>query len=114
MTASAAVAIAAVYEWGFWAIVGVAAATGVSNLGLKGSGLLDATTTWGAALGVKLTIVLVVLSIALIRSDFVVRCAAASVVTARSRTVLVVLYAATTAALFAAQWIGLGLAHGRY
>jgi hypothetical protein len=120
--ASAAVAdpkpalmMAAVYERVFWLMAGVAVATGVSNLGLKGDGVLGPTTSWGSALSLKLTMVVFLLALSLVRSDFVVRWPMSTCPhPARARLVLIVLYGATAAMLLSALWIGLGLAHGRY
>ena len=36
--------VAVLYEWAFWLMIGVTVATGVSNLGLKGEGLLHSAT----------------------------------------------------------------------
>ena len=107
---------AAAYEWIFWLLTGAAIVTGVSNLGLKGDGLMAAETTWGRALTMKLTAALVLLALSLVRTDFVIRCSA--VVgrgrSARIRKVLGALYGLTVILLLGALWIGLGLAHGRY
>ena len=113
---SAAVLAAPVYEWMFWSLVGITAVTGVSNLGLKGDGLMAPETTWGRALTMKLTAALVLLALSLVRTDFVIRCGAV-VGPARSvriRKVLGALYGLTVILLLGALWIGLGLAHGRY
>jgi hypothetical protein len=114
--AGAARAAAAVYEWAFWSIVGVTVATGVSNLGLKGAGLLGPGTSWGTALSIKLGGVLLLLALSLVRSDFVIRWKAVTDhgAVARGRIVLSALYGLTLAVLLAALWVGLGLAHGRY
>ena len=113
---AAAVLAAPVYEWMFWSVVGITVVTGVSNLGLKGDGLMAAETTWGRALTMKLTAALVLLALSLVRTDFVIRCSA--VVgpgrSARIRKVLGALYGLTVILLLGALWIGLGLAHGRY
>jgi hypothetical protein len=107
--------VAAAYEWIFWSVVGVTAATGVSNLGLKGDGLLGPETTWGRALSVKLTAAFIILALSLIRTDMVSRCRAASGAhPERGRVVLAALYGLTIAVLLTALWLGLGLAHGRY
>ena len=102
---------ATMYERAFWLVAGVTVATGVSNLGLKGDGVLGPDTSWGAALSFKLTLVLMLLALSLVRTDFVARSPAP---TRRARVVLIALYGGTAAALFTAFWIGLGLAHGRY
>jgi uncharacterized membrane protein len=109
-------AAAPAYEWTFWSIIGVIVATGVSNLGLKGEGLMGPQTTWGSALSVKLGLVLLLIAVSLLRSDFVIRCAMATHrrATARARALLATLYGLTLALVLAALWIGLGLAHGRY
>ena len=75
---SAAVLAAPVYEWMFWSLVGLTVVTGVSNLGLKGDGLMAPETTWGRALTMKLTAALVLLALSLVRTDFVIRCSAAA------------------------------------
>jgi hypothetical protein len=106
---------AAAYEWTFWSIVGVTAATGISNLGLKGDGLLGPETSWGTALSIKLGGVLLLLALSFIRTDIIVRCRAASHLDQpRARRVLTALYVATAVTLLGALWFGLGLAHGRY
>src|SRR5262245_51655404 len=66
-----ALPIAVVYEWIFWSVVGVTAATGVSNLGLKGDGLLGPQTGWGAALTIKLSAVVAWLCLSLVRTSVV-------------------------------------------
>ena len=113
---AAPIAAAVVYEWAFWLSIGVTVATGVSNLGLKGEGLLSSYTGWGTALSVKLVGVLFLLALSVVRSDFVIRCSAASHTGGfgRGRVVLSALYGLTVAMLLGALWIGLGLAHGRY
>jgi hypothetical protein len=130
---AAAVLAAPVYEWMFWALAGITAVTGVSNLGLKGDGLMAPETMWGRALSMKLTAALVLLALSLVRTDFVIRCRAAAGLgvsapgtaaprTAAPRTshldrirlVLGSLYGLTTIILLGALWLGLGLAHGRY
>jgi hypothetical protein len=112
----AALVAAPLYEWAFWSVIGVTVATGVSNLGLKGEGLMGPDTTWGTALSIKLAAVLLLLALSLVRSDFVIRCRSAIHVglSARARTILGALYGLTVAVLLGALWIGLGLAHGRY
>jgi hypothetical protein len=112
----AALVAAPLYEWAFWSIAGVTAATGVSNLGLKGEGLLGPHTGWGTALSIKLIAILLLLALSLVRSDFVIRCRAADDAGAagRARAILGMLYGLTSAVVLGAVWIGLGLAHGRY
>jgi hypothetical protein len=113
---SAAVLAAPVYEWMFWSLVGITVVTGVSNLGLKGDGLMAPETTWGRALTMKLTAVLVLLALSLVRTDFVIRCSAAAGLrgSGRMRIALGSLYGLTVIILLGALWLGLGLAHGRY
>jgi hypothetical protein len=48
--AGRAVLAAPAYEWMFWSAVGITVVTGVSNLGLKGDGLMAPETMWGRAL----------------------------------------------------------------
>jgi hypothetical protein len=107
--------VASAYEWTFWSLVGIVAATGVSNLGLKGEGLLGPDTSWGIALSVKLGAALLILGLSFVRTDIVARCQPASRLDdARLRRVLTAMYAATGLTLLAVLWLGLGLAHGRY
>jgi hypothetical protein len=54
--AEAALFAAPAYEWTFWLLVGLVAVTGVSNLGLKGEGLMGPETSWGRALTTKLCV----------------------------------------------------------
>jgi hypothetical protein len=110
-----ALMLAVAYEQAFWLAAGVTVATGVSNLGMKGDGVLGPDTGWGAALFVKLAGVAFLLTLSLIRSDFVARCAAPTHQhSRRARAVLISLYGGTAVTLFGVTWIGLGLAHGRY
>jgi hypothetical protein len=111
-----AIAAAAVaYEWLFWVVAAVSVATGISNLGLKGDGLLPADTQWGAALSVKLSAALGLLAIAMLRTEAVVCLAMLGDDIANGvQRRLAWLYGATVAALLAILWLGLGLAHGRY
>lgn len=94
---------------------GASVATGISNLGLKGDGLLGPDTTWGSALFYKLSAVLCLLILSVIRGDFIARCDAAPAVDARrERITLAALYGTTVVLLLGILWGGLGLAHGRY
>jgi hypothetical protein len=104
------------YEWLFWTVAGITVLTGVSNLGLKGDGLMGPSTTWGRALTIKLSAALVLMALSLLRSDFVIRCGAlrGSGMPSRVRSVFAWMYGVTLAILLIALWIGLGLAHGRY
>ena len=109
------IAAAAAYEWIFWIVVGVSVVTGVSNLGLKGDGLLGPDTGWGRALTVKLAGVLILLPLSLARSSFVARSRGAGPLRSeRPALVIRALHGATAVLLVAVLWIGLGLAHGRY
>ena len=111
----AAFVAASAYEWTFWSVAGITAATGVSNLGLKGEGLLGPATGWGARLSIKLGTVLALLALSLVRSDTVIRARALARRSAwRLRIVLGAAYALTVVMLLVALWLGLGLAHGRY
>ncbi len=88
-----ALMLAVAYERAFWLAAGVMVATGVSNLGMKGDGVLGRDTAWGAALFVKLTGVAFLLMLSLIRSDFVARCAAPTHQhSRRARAVFISLY----------------------
>jgi len=113
---SGAIEAAAVYEWAFWLAAGVTVATGVSNLGLKGEGLLGPETHWGTALTIKLVHVMLLLALSVVRSDFVIRwkSATAAMASGRGRMILGAMYGLTCALFLGAMWIGLGLAHGRY
>ena len=107
--------VASAYEWTFWSLVGVVAATGVSNLGLKGEGLLGPGTSWGVALSIKLGAALFLLALSFVRTD-IIACShrLSGIHDARLRRVLTALYAATGLTMLAVLWLGLGLAHGRY
>jgi putative copper export protein len=113
---STAVRVAALlYEQVFWLVIGVSVATGISNLGLKGEGLLGPDTAWGTALLLKLAAVLFLLILSLVRSDFIIRGSAAATAGARrERIVIAALYGLTLLLLLGILWDGLGLAHGRY
>jgi putative copper export protein len=108
---------AVLYEQAFWLVIGVSVATGVSNLGLKGEGLLGPDTAWGTALLLKLAAVLLLLILSLLRSDFIIRGNAAATAGSgarRERIVIAALYGLTLLLLLGILWGGLGLAHGRY
>jgi hypothetical protein len=113
---SSIVVAAPIYEWMFWSLVGITVVTGVSNLGLKGDGLMAPETIWGRALTMKVTAALVLLALSLFRTDVVIRSSAAVGlgVSDRLRIVLGALYGLTVVILLGVVWIGLGLAHGRY
>lgn len=110
----AAAAVAVVYEWTFWTAAGLVALTGISNLGLKGDGLLDARTTWGAALTTKFALVLTMLALSFVRTEVVRRWHGSARDAPPTARALAVLYAGTAATILSIAWIGLGLAHGRY
>lgn len=113
--AAAIVEAASTFEWMFWSIAGVLVLTGVSNLGLKGDGLMPPNTSWGTALTIKLTAALILLALSLTRSDLVIRCRLAPLAAAdRVSRMLGWLYGLTAVVMLIALWIGLGLAHGRY
>lgn len=112
---TAAFDVASAYEWIFWTVIALSVATGVSNLGLKGDGLLPAQTQWGAALTLKLGEALLLLCLAAVRTDVITRCRERGGATAgRARPLLTSLYAVTALVLLGMLWLGLGLAHGRY
>ncbi len=111
----AAAVVGLAYEWMFWTVVGITALTGISNLGLKGDGLLDAQTTWGTALTVKLALVLTLLAMSFVRTNVVRRwCDGASRRAGGIGRILMFFYGGTAAAILSIAWLGLGLAHGRY
>jgi uncharacterized membrane protein len=113
--AAAVLQAAITFEWMFWSIAGVLVLTGVSNLGLKGDGLMPPNTTWGTALTAKLAVALILLMLSLTRSDIVIRCRQAPPAAAdRASRMLGRMYGLTAVVLLTALWIGLGLAHGRY
>jgi hypothetical protein len=97
-----------------WAVAGLTVATGVSNIGLKGTGLIGPHTSWGMALSIKLLAVFLLLALSFVRSDFVIRCQTSPGVggSRRARTILGQLYAVTAGVVLGVLWIGLGLAHG--
>jgi uncharacterized membrane protein len=111
----ASISAAGAYEWIFWIVVGVSVVTGVSNLGLKGDGLLGPDTGWGRALTAKLAAVLILLPLSLARSSFVARSPGARPLQKERRALVIRgLHGATAVLLVVVLWFGLGLAHGRY
>jgi hypothetical protein len=102
------------YERIFWAVLGLTALTGVSNLGLKGDGLLDPSTRWGTVLTVKLSAVLAFLALSFIRTDLILGFAQHRHARHRARVTLAAFYGISAAAMLTVAWMGLGLAHGRY
>src|SRR4051794_21041340 len=62
VSVDAALSAVPIYEWTFWLLVGLVAVTGISNLGLKGEGLMGPATSWGGALTTKLAAVLTLLA----------------------------------------------------
>jgi len=106
-------AVGLAYERIFWIVVGLTALTGVSNLGLKGEGLLDASTQWGAALTFKLSAVLAFLTLSIVRTQIALDLAHEHAAR-RARIMLASFYGVSAAAMLTIAWVGLGLAHGRY
>ena len=61
------------YERLFWIALGVIAMTGVGNLGAFGAGLPGADTLWGRRLTLKLSLVVGLVVLSLVRTAFVAR-----------------------------------------
>jgi hypothetical protein len=108
------VAAGLAYERIFWTVVGLTALTGVSNLGLKGEGLLDPSTRWGRVLTVKLSSVLFFLALSFIRTHVALGFTKSPGVSHRARVRLAAFYGVSAAVMLVVAWMGLGLAHGRY
>ena len=109
------VQLAAAYEQVFWMVAALLTVTGVSNLGLKGAGLLGVDTRWGRVLLFKLAVVLLFLAGSFVRTTFVSQCAVLGVTALRrNRRMIAMLYAVTALTMCGMLWLGLGLAHGRY
>jgi putative copper export protein len=77
-SARAVIAVAARYEWMFWAAAGVLAMTGIGNLAAFGAGLLGPATNWGATLVLKLGSVLALVILSLPRTLAVARLSAST------------------------------------
>ncbi|MFC4449889.1 hypothetical protein [Halorussus aquaticus] len=71
---SAAVGVAAAYERGFWAAMGVLVMTGVGNLGSLAPFVPTAETRWGTAFTAKVLVVLLVLALSVVRTLVVAQC----------------------------------------
>ena len=61
------------YEWIFWIATAVLIATGIGNLGAFGVFLPDPDTRWGAILSLKLTLLLGLMVLSVVRTLVVVR-----------------------------------------
>jgi uncharacterized membrane protein len=138
LASSSSDALAIVYERAFWLVVALLTLTGVSNLGLKGAGLLGVDARWGRVLLFKLVLALLLFAGSFVRTTFVSQHRRGvdadgwaertlgprqwpgkvqregPVDQLRDRRVLTMLYAATALTLCGVLWVGLGLAHGRY
>ncbi|UPV74107.1 hypothetical protein M0R89_16400 [Halorussus limi] len=68
-----ALPVAAAYERGFWAAMGVLVMTGVGNLGSLAPFVPAAGTEWGTVFAAKLALVLAVLALSLVRTLAVAR-----------------------------------------
>ncbi|UPW00159.1 hypothetical protein M0R88_16800 [Halorussus gelatinilyticus] len=68
-----AVSVAAAYERGFWAALGVLVMTGVGNLGSLAPYVPGAETQWGTVFAAKLALVVAVLALSVVRTLLVVR-----------------------------------------
>ncbi|WP_202932635.1 hypothetical protein, partial [Halorussus salinus] len=67
-----AVSVAAAYERGFWAALGVLVMTGVGNLGTLAPYVPAAGTRWGTVFAAKLALVVAVLALSVVRTLLVV------------------------------------------
>jgi uncharacterized membrane protein len=67
--------IARRYEWLCWAALAVLVASGIGNLGGFGAAMPDARSSWGQAFLVKLTLVMVLATLSVVRTAAVVQLA---------------------------------------
>ena len=109
----ALVAVAARYEWAFWAAIGLLAMTGVGNLAAFGIDLPMATTRWGGVFAVKLVAVIALATFSVPRTLAIAQLRAKpEAVGARVVTMLRALYSVTSAGLAAVLALAVWLAHG--
>jgi hypothetical protein len=106
--------VAAAYEWLLWGALGVAAMTGVGNLGALAPAVPGPDTRWGVTLAAKLVGVIGFLALSVARTGAVVRARAGGddAGPASSPVVLGRLYAATAGYLVALVALAEVLAHG--
>ena len=107
--AGSVVDVAQLYEWIFWAAVGVQVMTGVGNLGAFGDALPPSDSAWGTKLIVKLVAVLALAIISVPRTLAVVAMAGD---TAPRPVLLSALYGGTTAIVVGIAGLAVWLAHG--
>ena len=111
-SAAAAFSVAAAYERGFWAAMGVLVMTGVGNLGSLAPYVPAAETEWGTAFAVKLALVLGVLALSLVRTLVVARYRRVESARGRGLRTLRLGYGATALSLAALVALAEVLAHG--
>lgn len=109
---AAAIGVAAAYERGFWAAVGVLVMSGVGNLGSLAPFVPDAGTRWGTTFAVKIALVVAVLVLSVVRTLAVHRCRRAARLSASPLRRLRIGYAATALTLAAVVALAEVLAHG--
>ena len=107
--AGTVVAVAHLYEWIFWAAIGVQVMTGVGNLGAFGEALPPSDSAWGTKLIVKLVAVLALAILSVPRTMAVVAMAGD---TAPRLRLLSALYGGTTAIVVGIAGLAVWLAHG--
>ena len=102
------------FEWISWGAIGLAVMTGVGNLGAFGVHLQPATSRWGGFLLVKLTLLLFLLPLSLVRTLVVAKLRAAPETSRPSstRSLLAALYAITLALILSITLLAAFLAHG--
>jgi putative copper export protein len=106
-------AVAARYEWIFWAAAGVLAMTGIGNLAAFGAGLATSETPWGTTLLLKLGTVLALVVLSLPRTLAVARMSGSGGPTGAARfATLRTLYGATAGAFALILALAIWLAHG--
>jgi putative copper export protein len=111
-SAHAIVAVAARYEWMFWAAAGVLAMTGIGNLAAFGAALLGPATDWGETFRFKLGLVLLLVVVSLPRTLAVARMSVSGPAVPSVVTAVRNLYGATTVTFAVILGLAVWLSHG--
>lgn len=111
-TARLIMGLAQIYEGIFWVALGLIVATGIGNLGAFGAALPGTQTAWGSKFIIKISVVILLVVLSIIRSFNVVTLDAHSSKIKSAFTFAQIGYGITAALLIAILYLAVSLAHG--
>jgi uncharacterized membrane protein len=102
------------YEFFFWIAIGLQVITGIGNLASLGADLPAPQTAWGIKLTIKLSLVLILILLSLVRTVLVIRLGlrAFGATTLRLPSLFETIYGSTTLVLITVVILAEALAHG--